>query len=103
MPAIAFDRPLRGLRRARHALEERALRERPPGRRRWMPRPTVRLRLTLLYGSLFLIAGALLLGITYGLAPQPRSGPANVAFLLRSAKVRAKPVPGGFVFQQATN
>jgi signal transduction histidine kinase len=102
MPAIAFDRPLRRLRRARHALEARALRERPPRRRRWMPRPTVRLRLTLLYGSLFLVAGALLLGITYGLASQHVSGSANVAFLLRSAKVRARPVAGGFVFQQAT-
>jgi signal transduction histidine kinase len=68
-----------------------------------MPRPTVRLRLTLLYGSLFLIAGALLLGITYGLASQHVSGSANVSFLLRSANVRAKPVPGGFIFEQATN
>jgi signal transduction histidine kinase len=32
-----------------------------------MPRRTVRLRLTLLYGALFLVAGAALLGITYGL------------------------------------
>jgi signal transduction histidine kinase len=35
--------------------------------RRWLPRRTVRLRLTLLYGALFLVAGAALLGITYGL------------------------------------
>ncbi len=39
-------------------------------------RPTVRLRLTLLYGALFLIAGAVLLALTYGLlshalAPPP--------------------------------
>jgi len=32
---------------------------------RWLPRRTVRLRLTLLYGALFLMAGAALLGITY--------------------------------------
>jgi signal transduction histidine kinase len=41
-----------------------------PGRslvRRWMPRRTVRLRLTLLYGGLFLLAGAVLLTITYEL------------------------------------
>jgi signal transduction histidine kinase len=35
--------------------------------RRWMPRRTVRLRLTLLYGGLFLLAGAVLLTITYEL------------------------------------
>ncbi len=40
--------------------------------RRWRPRWTIRLRLTVLYGLLFLIAGAALLGITYGLvASQP--------------------------------
>jgi signal transduction histidine kinase len=38
--------------------------------RRWLPRRTVRLRLTLLYGALFLVAGAALLGITYGLVAQ---------------------------------
>jgi signal transduction histidine kinase len=35
--------------------------------RRWLPRRTVRLRLTLLYGGLFLLAGAVLLAITYEL------------------------------------
>ncbi|MBV9417074.1 MAG: HAMP domain-containing protein, partial [Solirubrobacterales bacterium] len=34
---------------------------------RLRPRWTIRLRLTLLYGALFLLAGAALLGITYGL------------------------------------
>jgi signal transduction histidine kinase len=33
-----------------------------------LPRPTVRLRLTLLYGALFLVSGAALLAITYVLA-----------------------------------
>ena len=37
------------------------------GSRRWRPRWTIRLRLTLLYGTLFLVVGAALLGITYGL------------------------------------
>ena len=39
----------------------------PPHRPRRLPLPrrTVRLRLTLLYGALFLLAGAMLLGITY--------------------------------------
>ena len=37
------------------------------GSRRWLPRRTIRLRLTLLYGTLFLVAGAALLAVTYGL------------------------------------
>jgi signal transduction histidine kinase len=36
-------------------------------KRRWLPRRTLRLRLTLLYGGLFLVAGAVLLAIVYGL------------------------------------
>jgi signal transduction histidine kinase len=47
-------------------------------RRRWVPRWTLRLRLTILYGSLFLVAGAVLLAITYELVAhspaQTRSG-----------------------------
>jgi len=35
--------------------------------RGWRPRWTIRLRLTLLYGALFLVAGAALLAVTYGL------------------------------------
>jgi signal transduction histidine kinase len=60
--------------------------ERPQGRRRWLPRPTVRLRLTLVYGSLFLVAGAALLGITYGLASEHSSGAASQSILLRAAR-----------------
>ncbi|WP_289009420.1 HAMP domain-containing sensor histidine kinase [uncultured Thermomonospora sp.] len=37
--------------------------------RRWW-RPTIRVRLTLLYGGLFLAAGAVLLGVTYALVAQ---------------------------------
>src|SRR6185437_16572510 len=45
-------------------------RHRPPGRLPdltvpRLPSPTVRLRLTLLYGALFLVSGAALLAITY--------------------------------------
>ena len=40
-----------------------------------LPRRTVRLRLTLLYGSLFLVSGAGLLGITYVLVDHQISGP----------------------------
>jgi hypothetical protein len=38
------------------------------------PRPTARLRLTLIYGSLFILAGAALLGFTYWLFDQATSG-----------------------------
>jgi signal transduction histidine kinase len=38
------------------------------------PRPTVRLRLTLLYGGLFLICGAALLAVTYALVLQATQG-----------------------------
>jgi signal transduction histidine kinase len=40
-----------------------------------LPRRTVRLRLTLLYGSLFLVSGAALLAITYGLVRNALSSP----------------------------
>jgi signal transduction histidine kinase len=91
------------LRRARHRLEGWATRERPERRRsRWLPRPTVRLRLTLLYGSLFLVAGALLLGITYGLASEHQSDTANVEVLMHAAagkgNVATSVVPPGAVF-----
>ncbi|MEQ4205699.1 HAMP domain-containing sensor histidine kinase [Actinopolymorpha sp. B17G11] len=42
---------------------------RPAGRRRWL-RPTLRLRLTLLYGGLFFAAGLVLLAVTYVLVSQ---------------------------------
>ena len=71
------------------------MRERPRRRHRWLPRPTVRLRLTLLYGSLFLVAGALLLGITYGLAAKNVSDSAKQVFVLKGALIRAAPGPGG--------
>jgi signal transduction histidine kinase len=47
--------------------------------RRWLPRRSVRLRLTLLYGALFLIAGAALLGITYALVAN-QTGKKTVVF-----------------------
>src|SRR6202451_2711311 len=43
-----------------------------------LPLRTVRMRLTLLYGALFLVSGAVLLAITYGLAwkaTAPQAGP----------------------------
>src|SRR5437016_7842082 len=39
-----------------------------------LPRRTVRLRLTLLYGALFLASGAALLAITYGLVREATDG-----------------------------
>jgi len=44
------------------------------GLRRRLPRPTIRLRLTLTYGSLFLISGAVLLTVTYLLVSHTTSG-----------------------------
>jgi signal transduction histidine kinase len=62
------------------------------------PRWTLRLRLTLLYGALFLLAGAILLAITYGLvANQTRTS--VLVRATRGPKVPvAGPVGGGKVF-----
>jgi signal transduction histidine kinase len=49
------------------------------------PRPTVRLRLTLLYGSLFLVSGAALLAVTYGLVVQAFTGSTAGNALCRTA------------------
>jgi signal transduction histidine kinase len=57
--------------------------------RRLLPRPTLRLRLTLLYGGLFLAAGTVLLAITYELVAH--SPPVNT----RDAVVVARKVPPG--------
>jgi signal transduction histidine kinase len=62
VPATASELPVRA-RRLEPAVEIPAT----PRRARLRPRWTLRLRLTLLYGSLFLVAGAVLLAITYGL------------------------------------
>ncbi len=43
-----------------------------------LPRPTVRLRLTLLFGGLFLMAGALLLGINYALTARLTRPPGDL-------------------------
>jgi len=44
------------------------------------PRTTVRWRLTLLYGGLFLVCGAALLGVTYGLVSHRITGSAGLTF-----------------------
>jgi signal transduction histidine kinase len=51
--------------------------------RRWLPRRTVRLRLTLLYGALFLVGGAALLAITYGLAARQSGSSATVQAVVK--------------------
>jgi DNA-binding response OmpR family regulator/signal transduction histidine kinase len=64
------------------------------------PQTTVRWRLTLLYGGLFLACGAALLAITYTLVARATtsSGPFNVAFTVRGGgtqgQVRGLPTPG---------
>ena len=65
-------------------------------RRRWLPRPTIRLRLTLLYGGLFLAAGAALLAITYGLVAHSTAqavGDKNL-LVVKGRPVAAGPLPG---------
>jgi signal transduction histidine kinase len=58
-----------------------------------LPRRTVRLRLTLLYGTLFLVSGALLLGITYALVNRATSGPATIT-LPDGSTVSLSELPG---------
>jgi signal transduction histidine kinase len=72
--AIGFDLGRAPARHAPGRRESGELAARPRrSRRPWVPRWTLRLRLTLLYGALFLLTGAVLLGITYGLVAQSAS------------------------------
>ena len=86
--------------------------------RRWLPRRTIRLRLTLLYGGLFLLAGAGLLAVTYALVA--RGGPvSNSVFVSNPMPAGAAQLPafprglsgaaagygkggGGVIYQQKT-
>ena len=63
--------------------------------RGWLrpPRRTVRLRLTLVYGALFLVLGSALLGITYLLVS--KSLPAGPAISRTSATAPSAPAPSG--------
>ncbi|HEX4109336.1 MAG TPA: ATP-binding protein [Solirubrobacteraceae bacterium] len=62
---------------------------------RWLPRRTVRLRLTVLYGSLFLLAGALLLTITYLLVASNIDGSnQSDVSIQRSGSVSVSAAPG---------
>ena len=66
-------------------------------RRRWVPRRTLRLRLTLLYGGVFLLAGAVLLAIVYGLVSSSVSGETvrakNALVVSKSGAGAAVPAP----------
>jgi signal transduction histidine kinase len=64
----------------------------PPPLRMWPPRRTVRLRLTVVYGALFLLLGAALLAITYVLVS--RNLPAGPTTARRMAPGLLPP-PGG--------
>jgi signal transduction histidine kinase len=62
--------------------------------RRLLPRPTIRLRLTLLYGGLFLVAGAVLLAITYELvAHSPAVASRNNTFVVSGQVPAGIPPP----------
>ena len=66
-------------------------------RRRWVPRWTLRLRLTLLYGGVFLLAGAVLLAIVYGLVSSSVSSETlrakNALVVSKSGASTAVPAP----------
>ncbi|MEU2564989.1 HAMP domain-containing sensor histidine kinase [Streptomyces longispororuber] len=55
----------------------------------WL-RPTIRIRLTLLYGGMFLIAGILLLSIIYLLAAQALNVGSDLPFKIVSGRVESK-------------
>jgi signal transduction histidine kinase len=59
------------------------------------PRRTIRLRLTLLYGGLFVLAGAGLLAITYGLVASNLTGGAGQATTSQGGTVFRQVSPGG--------
>ncbi|HEY2161191.1 MAG TPA: ATP-binding protein [Solirubrobacteraceae bacterium] len=66
--------------------------------RRWLRRPTLRLRLTLLYGGLFLAAGAVLLLITYELvASSPAATSQTSVVVARGVRPGLAPPPPAFV------
>ena len=64
-----------------------------------MRRGSVRLRLTLLFGSLFLAAGAALLGITYGLVSQATNGIIVARQISGSGALNPTTLPGPGVIQ----
>lgn len=74
-----------------------------PGRHRFRPRWTLRLRLTLLYGSLFLVAGAVLLAITYALVAHSVSARQSVIVKANSGQkpsVTERNVTGPVLYSQ---
>lgn len=65
---------------------------------RWLPRRTVRLRLTVLYGTLFLVSGAVLLTITYVLLTRPVGNGGRPVLIVTSTTAdpsRPAPPPPG--------
>ncbi|NUR71382.1 MAG: HAMP domain-containing histidine kinase [Hamadaea sp.] len=56
-------------------------------------RPTLRTRLTLVYGSLFLLAGIVLLGVTFLLVQQQLPGTGNMVQIKMSGSVKGSPAP----------
>ena len=70
------------------------------------PRTTVRWRLTLLYGGLFLVCGTALLAVTYGLVAHAtrlsRPGPAFIRGVASGAAGPIKALPAGGTLPQGT-
>jgi signal transduction histidine kinase len=57
-------------------------------RPRGLPRPTIRLKLTLIYASLFFVAGAALIGLTYFLVAQSLPAKTDLKVLLTGKNLR---------------
>ena len=69
---------------------------------RLRPQTTVRWKLTLLYGGLFLVCGAALLAITYTLVAHATTSPPNGLFVQRSAPGLPPPPAGAATGAQVT-
>ncbi len=65
----------------------------PPALRRRLPAPTVRLRLSLLYGAVFLVTGVVLLTIGYALVRHNLDGGASFRDELRRLGLGPPPLP----------
>lgn len=79
-------------------------------RLRGLPRPTIRLKLTLIYASLFFVAGAALIGLTYFMVSQSLPVKADLKVLLTGKTVSLPPylskqelIEGQALFEKKTD
>jgi signal transduction histidine kinase len=67
-----------------------------------LKRPSARFRLTALYGGLFLVGGAMLLGLTYFLVRQTLPSPGTGLTVTRQNGIFVQPLPSPFPGTEAT-